>query len=53
MVAGLLTHGLYLDGVFLVIEYGMSAGLTPPLIGLQPLTTATLTDVWLGERASR
>lgn len=27
-VAGLLVHGLYLGGVFLSIEHGMSAGLT-------------------------
>ncbi|MCT4853819.1 DMT family transporter, partial [Pseudomonas aeruginosa] len=52
-VAGLLVHGLYLGGVFLAIEHGMSAGLTSLLVGLQPLATAALAGIWLGERVSR
>ena len=31
----------------------MSAGLTSLLVGLQPLATAALAGVWLGERVSR
>lgn len=52
-VAGLLVHGLYLGGVFLAIEHGMSAGLTSLLVGLQPLATAALAGIWLGEQVSR
>ena len=52
-VAGLLVQGLYLGGVFLAIEHGMSAGLTSLLVGLQPLATAALAGIWLGEQVSR
>ncbi|MGC2917630.1 EamA family transporter, partial [Pseudomonas aeruginosa] len=52
-VAGQLVHGLYLGGVFLAIEHGMSAGLTSLLVGLQPLATAALAGIRLGEQVCR
>lgn len=42
MVTGLLIHGAYLGGVFGAIEYGIPAGLTAIIVGLQPLFTAML-----------
>ncbi|XQW83706.1 DMT family transporter [Thalassotalea piscium] len=40
MLTGLLIHGAYLGGVFGAIEYGISAGVTAIIVGLQPLLTA-------------
>ncbi|MCO4798243.1 MAG: DMT family transporter [Colwelliaceae bacterium] len=42
MVTGVLIHGAYLGGVFGAIEFGIPAGLTAIIVGLQPLFTATL-----------
>ncbi len=41
-VTGLLIHGAYLGGVFGAIEYGIPAGLTAIIVGLQPLFTALI-----------
>lgn len=51
--AGLLVHGGYLGGVFLAIHWGLSAGATALVVGLQPLLTAALAGPLLGERISR
>jgi len=40
MITGLLIHGAYLGGVFAAIEFGIPAGLTAIIVGLQPLFTA-------------
>jgi drug/metabolite transporter (DMT)-like permease len=51
-VVGLLLQGVYLSGVFWAIHRGMSAGLAALIVGLQPLLTAVLGQVMLGERVS-
>ncbi|MEQ8448064.1 MAG: DMT family transporter [Nitratireductor sp.] len=50
MVAGMLMHGIYLGGVFWAIRNGLPAGLTALIVGLQPLITAIMAGVFLGER---
>lgn len=47
---GLMVHGLYLGGVFVAIENGMSAGLIALIVSLQPVVTSTVANRWLGER---
>jgi len=48
--AGMLMHGTYLGGVFWAIRHGMPAGLSALIIGLQPLITAIMAGLFLGER---
>ena len=48
-ISGLLVHGLYLSGVFIVIGAGLPAGITSLVVGMQPLLTATLAGWLLGE----
>jgi drug/metabolite transporter (DMT)-like permease len=50
--AGLLMHGVYLGGVFVSISLGVEAGVTALIVGLQPLLTAALAGVLLGERVT-
>lgn len=50
MVAGSLIHGLYLGGVFWSIHNGLPAGISALIAGMQPLVTALLAMVLLGER---
>jgi drug/metabolite transporter (DMT)-like permease len=47
---GLMLHGLYLGGVFVSIENGLSAGLAALIVSLQPVLTSTIANRWLGER---
>lgn len=47
---GLMVHGLYLGGVFVSIENGLSAGLVALIVSLQPVLTSTIANRWLGER---
>ncbi len=49
-VAGILLHAIYLGGVFTAIHRGLPAGISSLIVGLQPLLTAGLAMVWLGER---
>ena len=49
VVTGLLVHGLYLGGVFVSIENGLSAGLIALVVSLQPVLTSTIANRWLGE----
>lgn len=51
-VAGALIHALYLGGVFVAISQGLPAGIVSLLVGLQPLLTATLAGVMVGEGVS-
>lgn len=51
-VAGLLVHGVYLGGVFLGISLGVEAGVAALIVGLQPLLTAALAGMLLGERVT-
>jgi drug/metabolite transporter (DMT)-like permease len=48
-VAGLLIHGIYLGGIFQAIKWGMPAGLSAMIIGLQPLGMAMVASVMLNE----
>jgi drug/metabolite transporter (DMT)-like permease len=52
-VTGVMLHGGYLSGVFGAIHGGLSAGQVALIVGLQPLLTALLSAVFLGERVSR
>ena len=49
MVVGILVHALYLGGVFAAINTGMAAGVSSLLVGLQPILTAYLAWIWLGD----
>ncbi len=49
---GLMVHGLYLGGVFIAIENGLSAGLVALIVSLQPVLTSTIANRWLGERVA-
>jgi len=42
MVTGFLVHGTYLGGVFAAIKWGMPAGITAIVVGVQPVLTAGL-----------
>ena len=53
IIAGLLIHGLYLGGVFSAIAAGVPAGIAALIVGLQPLLTAALAPIYLGERVTR
>ncbi|PLX94787.1 MAG: EamA family transporter [Desulfuromonas sp.] len=50
MVTGFLVHGAYLGGVFAAIKWGMPAGITAIVVGVQPVLTACLGWRFLGER---
>ncbi len=50
MVTGFLVHGIYLGGVFAAIKWGMPAGVTAIVVGVQPVLTACLGWCYLGER---
>ena len=49
-LTGLMVHGLYLGGVFVSIEHGLSAALAALIVSLQPVLTSTIANRWLGER---
>ncbi len=49
-IAGLLIHATYLGGVFAAIHWGLPAGTTALIAGLQPLLTAVAAGPYLGER---
>ncbi len=53
LVSGILLHGVYLGGVFGSIAFGMPAGITALIVGLQPLLTAVLSRPLLGETVSK
>ena len=50
IVTGLLVHGLYLGGVFVSIENGLSAGVIALVVSLQPVLTSTVANRWFGEK---
>jgi drug/metabolite transporter (DMT)-like permease len=50
-VVGALLHGVYLGGVFVSISWGLPAGVSALIVGLQPLLTAGFIRM-LGERVS-
>jgi len=50
LVIGALTQGGYLGGIFWAIYYGMPAGVAALITALQPLLTAALAGLLLGEK---
>ncbi len=50
LVTGFLVHGVYLGGVFAAIKWGMPAGITAIVVGVQPVLTACLGWCFLRER---
>ncbi len=53
LLVGSLIHGAYLGGVFYSISRGIPAGLVAIIVGMQPILTAVLGWLWLGERLAR
>lgn len=53
LVSGSLIHAGYLGGVFAAIKLDMPAGVAAIIVGLQPLLTAFISQLWLGARLSR
>lgn len=53
MVVGVLIHAVYLGGVFQAIQWGMPAGLSSMVIGLQPLGMALMAGIILKEQVSK
>lgn len=52
-MVGFLVHAVYLGGVFVAIDWGVPAGLSALIVGLQPILTAVAVGPWLGETVSR
>lgn len=50
IIAGCLIHGAYLGAVFWAIHKGLPAGMSALVVGLQPLITALIAGVTLGEK---
>jgi drug/metabolite transporter (DMT)-like permease len=53
MIAGCLIHGAYLGAVFWAIHNGLPAGMSALVVGLQPLITAVVAGIALGETIER
>lgn len=53
IVVGSLTHGLYLGAVYWAVANGMPAGVSALIINLQPLLTALLAALIIGESIRR
>lgn len=51
--AGLLVHGAYLGGVYGGMKFGIEAGTSALIVGLQPLLVALFAGWFLGERTSK
>jgi drug/metabolite transporter (DMT)-like permease len=51
-IVGVALHGFYLGGVFVSIAWGLPAGVSALIVGVQPLLTATVVGPLLGERVS-
>lgn len=49
-IAGALMHGVYLGAVFWAIRNGMPSGLSALIVGLQPLITAIMAGLFIGEK---
>ncbi|MFB9947788.1 DMT family transporter [Rhizobium puerariae] len=50
ILSGVFLHGFYLAGVWYAIGQGVPAGLSGIIAGLQPLLTAMVAPMFLGER---
>jgi drug/metabolite transporter (DMT)-like permease len=49
-IVGVALHGVYLGGVFVSIDWGLPAGISALIVGIQPLLTAAVVGPWLGEK---
>ncbi|MCE2516731.1 MAG: DMT family transporter [Alphaproteobacteria bacterium] len=49
LIAGVLMHGVYLGGVFYAVSLGTPAGIASLIVSIQPIITAFLALVVLGE----
>ena len=52
MVSGVLLHAIYLGGVWWAIRHGLPAGLSGLIAAVQPILTALLAPMLIGERIS-
>lgn len=53
LLVGALLHGVYLGGVFVAIWLGLEAGVAALIVCMQPILSAVLARVMLGERMMR
>src|SRR3954451_10721560 len=53
MMSGVLLHAIYLGGVWWAIRHGLPAGISGLIAAVQPILTALLAPMILGERISR
>ncbi|HSG55329.1 MAG TPA: DMT family transporter, partial [Paracoccaceae bacterium] len=53
ILVGVLLHGGYLCGVFHAISAGTPAGIVAIIVGLQPILTSAMAQLWLGQLLSR
>jgi drug/metabolite transporter (DMT)-like permease len=53
MVAGLMVHAIYLGAVWWAVAKGVPAGISGVIAAVQPILTAMLAPVLLGERLTR
>ncbi|WP_025029215.1 DMT family transporter [Nitratireductor aquibiodomus] len=51
-IAGVLMHGVYLGGVFWAVRHGLPAGFVGLIVGLQPMLTAVIAGLFLGEKVT-
>ena len=49
-IAGILLHALYLGGVWWAVRNGLPAGISGLIAGLQPILTAVMAPMLVGER---
>ncbi len=51
--AGLLIHGAYIGGIYSGMKFGIKAGTSALIVGLQPLVVALFASWFLGERTTK
>lgn len=52
IVTGILIHAIYLGGVWWAVRHGLPAGISGLIAGLQPILSALLSPMLVGERIS-
>lgn len=52
LVTGILLHAVYLGGVWWAVRHGLPAGISGLIAGLQPILSALLSPLLVGERIS-
>lgn len=53
MASGVLLHAIYLGGIWWAVANGVPAGISALIAALQPIMTAALAPVLIGERVTR